>query len=141
MNVSLLRPVTGGRVSQWFGGHPERYARFGLPGHNGLDYAVPVGTPVYAAHDGVLEVPPPDPDGYGMYCLVRGNGFYTLYAHLSYIVDFQPGALIPAGNLIGSSGNTGNSTGPHLHFGLRVTKQDWQLQPFRGWVDPWVLRG
>lgn len=138
MNLSLLRPVKGGRVSQWFGGNPALYARFGLPGHNGIDYAVPVGTPVYAAHGGVLEVPPPDPHGYGAYVIVRGKGFYTLYAHLTQ--EFRMGGPVSRGELIAYSGNTGNSTGPHLHFGLRLTKQDDQLQPFRGWVDPWAFR-
>ena len=136
MNLTLLRPVQGGRVSQWFGGNPAMYVRFGLPGHNGIDYAVPVGTPVTAAHDGWLEVPPVDPDGYGRYVIVRGQGLYTLYAHLSDVPGLQPGAFVHAGNRIGYSGTTGNSTGPHLHFGLRLTKQDYQSQPISRLARP-----
>lgn len=140
MNISMLRPIQGGRVSQWFGGNPAMYARFGLPGHNGIDYAVPVGTPVYAAHDGVLEVPPPDPGGYGVYAIVRGNGFYTLYGHLVSPTIPLKGMAVRAGEWIGVSGNTGNSTGPHLHFGLRLTRAGYQAQPYKGWLDPWPFR-
>ena len=140
MNLTLLRPVQGGRVSQWFGGHPEWYAKFGLPGHNGIDYAVPVGTPVFAAHDGVIEVPPVDPDGYGIYVVLRLGNLYTLYAHLSKLYGFETGIGVREGYTLGYSGNTGNSTGPHLHFGLRLTKKDYQSQPYRGWLDPWPFR-
>lgn len=143
MELSLLRPVQGGRVSQWFGGNPAMYARFGLPGHNGIDYAVPVGTPVVAAHFGYLTIMPVDPSGYGLVVKVLYENmephFYTLYGHLSALA-YSKDRFVEPGTVIAYSGNTGNSTGPHLHFGLRLTKQDYQLQPFRGWVDSWVFR-
>lgn len=140
MNLSLLRPIQGGRVSQWFGGNPDWYVRFGLPGHNGLDYAIKSGTRVLAAHDGVLRIPPPDPAGYGIYCLVEGAQFTTLYAHLSCFYGRADGEHIDVGECIAVTGNTGNSTGPHLHFGLRLVRRDSASQPYKGWVDPWIFR-
>ena len=139
MNIALLRPIGGGRVSQWFGGNREWYEQYGLPGHNGLDYAVKAGTPVIAAHDGELCIPSPDLTGYGVHVIVRAEGYYTLYAHLSSVArEVGP---VAAGEIIGYTGNTGNSTGPHLHFGLRLTRAGYQSQPYHGWVDPWVFRG
>lgn len=50
----LLLPVTGYPVTQWYGEHPENYERFGLPGHEGIDFGTPVGTPVLCSADGVV---------------------------------------------------------------------------------------
>ncbi len=67
-----------------FGGNAHIYARFGLAGHNGLDFGVPCGTRVRAAADGVVtQLEERDQDGYGRYVrLAHGNGVVTLYAHL-----------------------------------------------------------
>jgi murein DD-endopeptidase MepM/ murein hydrolase activator NlpD len=136
-----MRPVEGGRVKQWFAENPRDYAKYGYPGHNGLDYSVIVGSPVIAAHDGAIELREFDAEGFGLHVLVRANGYYTLYAHLSSLERWStPGAIVTAGERIGYSGNTGNSTGPHLHFGLRLVRPSWQSQPYRGWVDPWAFR-
>jgi hypothetical protein len=83
--------------------------------HEGIDYGVPVGTPIVAAHGGtVVEVR--ESSSYGNMIRIRGdNGTDTLYAHLSSF-GVQEGQQVTAGQQIALSGNTGRSTGPHLHF-------------------------
>ncbi len=130
-------PVGVGWVTQWFGEHPEWYERYGLAGHNGLDYAVPVDTPVLAAHEGVVETGD-DPVGYGLYVRVINGYAVTIYAHLS-AVTVKDGERVTPGQQLGLSGNTGNSTGPHLHFGLKWVRG--RNPAYRDWVDPVPFRG
>lgn len=136
--LRLGRPLPAGAVlvTQWFGEHPEWYARFGLAGHNGLDYGVPEGTPVLAAHEGVLQSDY-DPEGYGLYVRVINGYMLTIYAHLS-AVEVPDGTHVVKGQQIGLSGNTGNSTGPHLHFGLKWVRG--RNPAYRDWVDPVPFR-
>jgi peptidoglycan glycosyltransferase len=90
-------------------------------GHPGIDLNAPSGSPVYAADTGVIIFAGwTGGVGYGNAILIdHGNGYQTLYAHLSQ-VSTHCGAKVEQGKLIGLSGNTGNSTGPHLHFEVRV---------------------
>ncbi|WP_181804407.1 M23 family metallopeptidase [Streptomyces shenzhenensis] len=93
--------------------------------HSGQDFAVPTGTEVVAAHGGTVVKAGGDGAGdgpaYGNAIVVKhGNGRYSQYAHLSR-VDVRPGQIVRTGQHIGLSGNTGNSTGPHLHFEIRTT--------------------
>jgi penicillin-binding protein A len=90
-------------------------------GHPGLDLAAPSGSPVYAADTGVVIFAGwTGVIGYGNAVMIdHGNGYRTLYAHLSQ-VSIHCGAKVDQGKLIGLSGNTGNSTGAHLHFEVRV---------------------
>jgi penicillin-binding protein A len=90
-------------------------------GHPGLDLSAPSGSPVYAADTGVVIFAGwTGGVGYGNAILIdHGNGYQTLYAHLSQ-VSIHCGAKVDQGKLIGLSGNTGNSTGAHLHFEVRV---------------------
>jgi murein DD-endopeptidase MepM/ murein hydrolase activator NlpD len=90
-------------------------------GHPGIDLNAPEGSPVYAADTGlVLFAGWTGELGYGNAILIdHGNGFQTLYGHLSQ-VSMYCGAKVEKGTLIGLSGDTGNSTGPHLHFEVRV---------------------
>ncbi len=136
--MRLMRPLPAGigLVSQWFGEHPEWYARFGLAGHNGLDYGVDEGTPVLAAHEGVVQIGD-DPDGYGLYVRVINGYAITLYAHLAEIV-VSHGERVEAGRPLGLSGSTGYSTGPHLHFGLKWVRG--RNPAYRDWVDPVPFR-
>lgn len=111
LNELLTRPVEG-RVSSPFG------PRWGTH-HDGKDYAVPVGTPVEAAAGGrVTHVG--RSGGYGKTVIIQHqNGLETLYAHLnSYNV--RSGQQVNRGQVIAYTGNTGRSTGPHLHFEVRV---------------------
>jgi murein DD-endopeptidase MepM/ murein hydrolase activator NlpD len=93
--------------------------------HSGLDFAVPTGTAVVAAHGGTVVKAGPNGAGdgpaYGNAVVIRhGNGTYSQYAHLSRI-DVRAGHAVKAGQRIALSGSTGNSTGPHLHFEIRTT--------------------
>ncbi|MER5886837.1 peptidoglycan DD-metalloendopeptidase family protein [Streptomyces sp. NPDC001941] len=87
--------------------------------HTGVDFAVPVGTPVKAAASGVVIKSGPG-GAYGNELVIKhDNGQYTQYAHLSAFRVHQ-GAHVAGGDVVALSGNTGNSTGPHLHFELRT---------------------
>jgi murein DD-endopeptidase MepM/ murein hydrolase activator NlpD len=85
--------------------------------HEGVDLAVPIGTPVYAASDGVIEKAGPYA-GYGNYVRIdHSDGLATAYGHLSrFAPGIKPGVHVAQGQLVAFSGNTGRSTGPHLHF-------------------------
>ncbi|GAA4206127.1 M23 family metallopeptidase [Actinocatenispora rupis] len=86
--------------------------------HAGVDLAVPMNTPIHAAHAGSVSIAGAY-DGYGNAVgLENGNDIATVYGHLSRVV-VHTGDHVRAGQLIGFSGNTGDSTGPHLHFEMR----------------------
>jgi len=105
------------KISQGYGERPKYYQQFGLASHNGIDYAVPAGTPVYAPFDGIVTTGF-DPNGYGNFVRLTSDDKQCVLAHLSaFNVTENQGVHL--GDLIGAVGNTGNSTGPHLHFGLR----------------------
>ncbi|MFD8330611.1 M23 family metallopeptidase [Streptomyces lydicus] len=103
---------------------------FGIPGshwahkHSGQDFVVPTGTAVKAVHKGTVVKAGPwgggDGPAYGNAIVIKhDNGMYTQYAHLSQI-QVHVGQQVGAGQQIGLSGSTGNSTGPHLHFEVRT---------------------
>ena len=94
--------------------------------HTGLDIASVYGTPVAAAADGVVALAGAETDGqghlvgYGNYVVIaHGGGVVTLYGHLEREL-VQPGQVVRAGTPIGLEGTSGNSTGPHVHFELRI---------------------
>jgi len=128
--MQLIKPFNGNYpVTQRFG---DTYTD--PKGHKGIDYALPVGTPVLAAADGIVEKAGVDNTGYGNMILVRhtwNDG--TVYAHLrNWAV--QPGQQVKAGEIIGYSGNTGNSTGAHLHFEYRTVCND-----YKSAIDPEIF--
>ncbi|GAA2286921.1 hypothetical protein GCM10010145_67150 [Streptomyces ruber] len=93
--------------------------------HSGQDFAVPSGTPVLAAHGGTVVKAggngAGDGPAYGNAVVIKhSNGTYSQYAHLSRI-DVKAGQVVGTGQRIALSGNTGNSSGPHLHFEIRTT--------------------
>jgi murein DD-endopeptidase MepM/ murein hydrolase activator NlpD len=90
--------------------------------HTGVDYAVPVGTDVLAVADGVIT-PATWGKSYGVQLVQKLDGGYFIYAHLSSTL-VKPGDKVKEGQVIAKSGNTGNSTGPHLHAELR-SKSHW----------------
>lgn len=106
--------------------------------HTGVDFACPEGTEVYAVADGkVLEAKSVVSWGgsYGNAIIVdHGDGRRAIYAHLSKI-KVRANQKIVAGQLIGLSGNTGNSSGPHLHFEVRVSPWKYANKD----IDPKVL--
>jgi murein DD-endopeptidase MepM/ murein hydrolase activator NlpD len=142
--LMLAAPVEGGIVSQWYGERPDAYAGFGLRGHNGIDYAVPVGTPVRAVADGTVAMTGVDP-AYGVYVRLWHKQLrcHTFYAHLDAVL-VAIGEQVTQGQVIARSGNTGNSTGPHLHFEVRVADADGNYERIarmgKGAVDPVSFR-
>ena len=121
VNVPSRMPVDGVTLTSGFGmrNHPilRRRAR-----HNGVDLAAPRGTPVYATADGVVEMAQRF-SSYGNYVQIdHGGEIETRYAHLSsYTV--VPGQEVQIGDLIGYVGSTGRSTGPHLHYEVRIANE------------------
>lgn len=106
------------RISQEFGVNPDYYRQFGLPGHEGIDLAVPIGMPVLSVSAGTIASAS-STGNYGRHVRVtHADGWQTLYAHLSAIAA-QVGQSVDAGDVLGNSGSSGNTTGPHLHFGLK----------------------
>lgn len=120
----LQYPVAKANITQYFGNTPFASANpqvYNGGGHNGIDFSAKVGTPIYAAASGVV-LGTGDTDlacsgvSYGKWVLVKhSNGLTTLYAHLS-VIQTSAGQSVSAGDKVGLSGNTGYSTGPHLHF-------------------------
>ena len=116
----LLWPTDYAVITQPFGAHPEIYSQWGLPGHEGVDFRAPTGTPVYAAADGVVYVADRDPAGaYGKQVRLRHRaGYKTVYAHLEEVL-VEVGDFVKAGQVLGKADNTGNSYGSHLHLTLK----------------------
>jgi murein DD-endopeptidase MepM/ murein hydrolase activator NlpD len=95
--------------------------------HPGLDFTAPIGTPIYAAADGVVKDAGFNTGGYGNRVVVNhGFGYETLYAHMVRI-KARVGTRVKRGEVIGYVGSTGKSTGPHLHY--EVHKNGTQLDP------------
>ncbi|TDT28580.1 peptidase M23-like protein [Streptomyces sp. BK208] len=118
VGASWVAPVETYELSASFGSGGSRWANR----HTGQDFAVPVGTPVRSVGTGrVLKVT--CGGAFGIQLVVQhADGYYTQYAHLAAVAVDQ-GDRVEAGQWIGQSGSTGNSTGPHLHFEVRVTPE------------------
>jgi murein DD-endopeptidase MepM/ murein hydrolase activator NlpD len=120
----LMRPVKDAIITQPFGCttiaiEPWSAACPGHHFHSGVDLAGPLGTPIYAATRGTVTVRR-ERGGYGLYILLtRDLQLSTLYGHLDWPL-VQPGDVVAAGQAIALMGSTGNSTGPHLHFEVRI---------------------
>ncbi|MCH0564449.1 MULTISPECIES: M23 family metallopeptidase [unclassified Streptomyces] len=113
-----VAPVATYRLSAGFGSGGARWVNR----HTGQDFAVPIGTPVRAAGAGrVVKVSCGGAFGIEV-VLQHAGGYYTQYAHLAAVAVDQ-GQRVVAGQWIGQSGTSGNSTGPHLHFEVRVTPE------------------
>ena len=111
-------------ITQPFGARPAFYGRFGLPGHEGIDFMGPEGTKLFAVADGrVVQVQRTIGNRmgnpYGLHLTIEHeDGYMTIYAHLSKI-EVRLNQNVRGGQLIGRSGNTGNSQGAHLHLTLK----------------------
>jgi murein DD-endopeptidase MepM/ murein hydrolase activator NlpD len=119
----FMWPMPGSTISQVYGptqlGFEPAYAGF-AHFHTGLDMCLPEGAPVLAADDGIVILVGSGPYGYGNYLVVQHQGgLTTLYGHLNRAV-VHVGDQVTQGQRIGLEGTTGNSTGPHLHFELRI---------------------
>jgi len=122
-------------LSQPFGTNPEWYKPFGLKGHNGIDYATPVGTKLFSAISGTITETANDKNGYGIYIKIENDECGILYGHLKELPKLKVGDIVKAGDLIAISGNTGNSTGPHLHFGVFPKPRN-RDNGYAGYIDP-----
>lgn len=106
---TFIYPVSSRNFTQYF-----------WYGHPGLDIALAEGSAVVAADTGTVTFAGWNIYGYGNLIVINhGNGYETFYAHLNGI-NVVPGQIVYQGNVIGSSGNTGNSSGPHIHFEIRA---------------------
>ena len=114
-NYSFIPPVDRHiRVSSFYGNRKNPFG-VGISTHNGIDFACPMGSNVYASADGkVVWVGNNNTYGYAV-IIEHQDGYLTLSAHLSEI-KVHTGDYVYGGQIIGKTGNTGNSTGPHLHF-------------------------
>lgn len=126
-------PVTWGTpISGRFGEVSSAWPR----GHAGVDFNGETGDPVYAATDGRVEYAEFNYGGYGnLIMIMRNDGTQTRYAHL-HKLKVQEGDRVSAGQLIGTIGNTGNSSGSHLHFEVRVGKALTPTNPAGLWTGP-----
>lgn len=108
------------------------YAQFGLMGHNGEDYGTPTNTRIVSPHGGKIIEAQFDL-GYGNYVKIEDNLQGSVLAHLSKI-SVKVGMILIEGNEIGFSGTTGNSTGPHLHWGYYRLPRN-RENGFLGYID------
>lgn len=150
-NTAILRSVwlqKRPKITQHFGENPDLYDKFGLSGHNGTDFRAKEGTPVFAPISGEIKVKKSS-NGYGLHIKIRDHKNEVVLAHLSKTF-FQDGAKVRMGDIIAETGNTGFSTGPHLHMGLRQLKPSkdvWKADVknynngFLGWlnVEPYMI--
>jgi len=105
-----------------YGGYPHF--------HTGIDLVEPFGAPVYAADDGVVALVGSSSSGYGNYVVIaHAGGLNTLYGHLSTAL-VKVGQALTQGTVVGLEGSTGNSTGPHLHFELRINQTPVNPAPY-----------
>lgn len=90
--------------------------------HSGIDYSAPEinGANIYSVSDGEIVEVVESNAGYGNHIIVQHNGYKSLYAHLSSFGKFKVGEQVKSGSVLGKVGTTGRSTGPHLHFEIRI---------------------
>jgi murein DD-endopeptidase MepM/ murein hydrolase activator NlpD len=131
--LSLAWPLASFRITQPFGPSSValeppygQYPHF----HTGIDLAAPLGSPVYAAADGVVVAVGHSAYGYGNYVIIaHGGGIATLYGHLLQ-TRAAAGEQVSRGQVIGLEGESGLATGPHVHFELRVDNQVVDPMPY-----------
>lgn len=110
----------------------DLYAKFGLAGHDGTDYALPAGTPVYAVDDGTVALA--GAGAYGVTVVLQHSWGKSYYGHLQS-TGLNVGQKVLKGYKIALSGSTGLSSGPHLHFGMKLNQNDMQ-NGYYGKIDP-----
>ena len=141
----MIYPLDTNDLTQRFAENPQVYKQFGMAGHNGIDFRTCFlangftgNMPCSSVMDGVvLETGDQGKKGYGKFVRVRHAGTsQTIYGHFSAIL-VEKGDHVAQGDRIGITGNTGFSTGPHLHFGYRP--DGWEQNydnGFKGYIDP-----
>ncbi len=127
--LPLGAPIKGGKVSSVFGMrfHPIWMKRMA---HNGIDFDIASDTPIKATADGVVDAVEKAPDGFGLMVSLRhAFNFKTVYAHLNK-THVAEGQIVRKGEVIATTGNTGLSTAPHLHYEVRYDEKPLNPHPF-----------
>ena len=128
VSVPSAAPVQGFRLTSTFG-YRQHPILGGVRMHEGIDLAVPSGTPIYAPADGVVEMAQRF-GSYGNFIKIEHGGeMETRYGHLSAF-NVTEGQVVHKGDLIGYVGTTGRSTGPHLHYEVRIDGQAVDPMPY-----------
>ncbi|HXF64558.1 MAG TPA: M23 family metallopeptidase, partial [Caldilineaceae bacterium] len=136
----LARPYQGlFGISQLWGENAAFYSQYsydGVPllGHNGVDFLTPPGTPVLATEGGEVVMAGFEPGGFGNFVLLAHPWGESVYAHLA-VIAVQVGQRVGRGQVLGQSGNSGGSTGPHLHFAIRI-RPYLRTDGWGGYSDP-----
>jgi murein DD-endopeptidase MepM/ murein hydrolase activator NlpD len=126
-----------GPSTYWFEPAYGQYPHF----HTGIDLVEPFGSPVYAADDGVVALVGSSSSGYGNYVVIaHTGGLDTLYGHLSTAL-VSVGQAVTQGQPIGLEGSSGNSTGPHVHFELRINQTPVDPTPYLPPGPPSAFKG
>jgi len=128
-SIPAIQPVSNKDLTRMASGYGMRIdPHYKTPAfHEGMDFTAPTGTPIYATGDGIVERADNGSRGYGNHVRIdHGFGYLTLYAHMSEIA-VKPGQKVSRGEVIGYVGNTGKSSGPHLHY--EVHKNDRPINP------------
>lgn len=135
----MIKPFRGNfNLTQTFGNKfinhgVDVYAQYGLMGHNGLDYGLPTGTQVIAPHNGKVIEAQNDVSGYGNYVKIENDKEGSVLGHFQSF-QVKVGDIVTEGQPIALSNNTGNSTGPHLHWGYyRIPRN--RSNGYNGFID------
>jgi murein DD-endopeptidase MepM/ murein hydrolase activator NlpD len=125
---SLMRtPVDGARITSKFGMRFHPVLHF-MKLHGGIDFAAPIGTPIYASGEAQIEFAGPKGPNGNFVKLRHTNGWETLYLHMNrFMPGIVEGAHVAQGQQIGEIGTTGRSTGPHLHYEVHINGE--QVDP------------
>ncbi len=116
-------PSLSRRITSSFGYrmHPISHTR---KFHHGVDFGGKIGTAIHATADGIVEFSGFNKGGYGNLVVISHNfGFKTAYGHMLEKLPFKSGDFVKKGDIIGYLGNTGRSTGPHLHYEIKFIKR------------------
>lgn len=129
----MIRPIKSyTKISTKFAATPDT-SRFGK--HAGIDYAAPIGTPVYAPCNGQITLVAYGASG-GYQIEMNGNNRLRRFLHLRYgSIKVKVGQSVKQGQQIAESGNTGQVTGPHLHYDVRKLGTKWSAS-FSNYIDP-----
>jgi len=130
-------------ITQRFGENPHIYKKYGLNSHSGIDFRTVEGTAVHAPIDGKVEVRNYKDRGLGLHVRISNSRLLVILAHLSEVL-VQTGSMVQMGNKIALTGDTGYSTGPHLHIAAYKLKNNHIQDIANGWkgafdIEPYMI--
>ncbi len=121
LSIPSLWPVIG-RISSAFGETRSSSSSGGTRPHMGVDICAPMGTPIQAPAEGVVTIAGREAEYGLLVCIDHGHGYTTMYGHLK-AMQVKVGDRVQAGQVLGTVGTSGNTTGPHLHYEVRIYGQ------------------